>query len=220
VQCSVCRVVYVWPPIRVALPLNLCPGFKRCPRRDPTSARAVFVVFSQGVCLLGGRLGRGPEAQQQGVQWMVRAAAMGDEHAKAFVIGLRQRGCVTTDQPETPGVAAWRVPVERDFTLLGMPRVQLAYEATGTDIQLNSRLWDVAPDGTQTLVTRAAYRVVAPGSGEQRAAYDLYGNHWHLERGHELLLEVTGDDSTFFRRDNFPSVTTVTSAKLTLPGIE
>jgi predicted acyl esterase len=136
------------------------------------------------------------------------------------VIGLQKRGCVTTDQPESPGVATWRVPVERDFTLLGMPRLELAYEATGTDIQLNSRLWDVAPDGTQTLVTRAAYRVVAPGSGEQRAAYDLYGNHWHLERGHELLLEVTGDDSTFFRRDNFPSVTTVTSAKLTLPGIE
>ena len=136
------------------------------------------------------------------------------------VIGLRQRGCVTTDQPETPGVAAWRVPVERDFTLLGMPRLELAYEATGTDIQLNSRLWDVAPDGTQTLVTRAAYRVVAPGAGEQRAAYDLYGNHWHLEKGHELLLEVTGDDSTFFRRDNFPSVATVNSATLTLPGIE
>jgi hypothetical protein len=30
---------------------------------------------------------------------------------------------------------------------------------------------------------------------------------------------VTGDDSTFFRRDNFPSVITVNSAKLTLPGV-
>ena len=135
------------------------------------------------------------------------------------VIGLQQRGCVTTDQPETPGVATWRVPIERDFTLLGMPRLELAYEATGTDIQLNSRLWDVAPDGVQTLVTRGAYRVVGPGAGEQKAAYDLYGNHWRFEKGHELLLEVTGDDSTFFRRDNFPSVITVNSAKLTLPGM-
>jgi predicted acyl esterase len=134
------------------------------------------------------------------------------------VIGLQRRGCVTTDQPETPGVASWRVPVERDFTLLGMPRLELTYEATGTDIQLNSRLWDVAPEGEQTLVTRGAFRVVEPGAGEQEATYDLYGNHWHLEKGHELLLEVTGDDSTFFRRDNFPSVTTVNSAKLTLPG--
>jgi hypothetical protein len=136
------------------------------------------------------------------------------------VVGARQRGCLTTDQPETPGVATWRVPIERDFTLLGMPRLELSYEATGTDIQLNSRLWDVGPDGVQTLVTRAAFRVVAPGTGEQKAAYDLYGNHWHLEKGHELLLEVTGDDSTFFRRDNFPSAITINGARLTLPGIE
>jgi predicted acyl esterase len=136
------------------------------------------------------------------------------------VIGLRQRGCVTTDLPESAGVATWRVPIENDFTLVGMPRLDLAYEATGSDIELNSRLWDVAPDGVQTLVTRAAYRVVAPESGEQNVAYQLYGNHWKFERGHELMLEVTGDDSTFFRRDNFPSVITVNSAKLTLPGVE
>jgi pimeloyl-ACP methyl ester carboxylesterase len=136
------------------------------------------------------------------------------------VVGLQRRGCITTDEPEAAGVASWRVPIERDFTLVGMPRLELGYEATGTDIQLNSRLWDVAPDGVQTLVTRGAYRVVGPGAGEQKATYGLYGNHWHLEKGHELLLEVTGDDSTFFRRDNFPSVTTVNRARLTLPGTE
>ncbi len=130
------------------------------------------------------------------------------------------RGCVTTDLPETTGVATWRVPIERDFMLLGMPRLELAYEATGPDIQLNSRLWDVAPNGVQTLVTRGAHRVVAPGSGEQRVAYDLYGNHWRFEEGHELMLEVTGDDSPFFRRDNFPSMITVNTVKLTLPGRE
>ncbi|MGH2838000.1 MAG: alpha/beta fold hydrolase [Thermoleophilaceae bacterium] len=136
------------------------------------------------------------------------------------VLGLQRRGCVTTTQPVSPGVASWRMPVERDFTLLGMPRLELAYEATGTDIELNSRLWDVAPDGVQTLVTRAALRVVDPGSGEQKAVYDLYGNHWRLEKGHELLLEVTSDDSTFFRSNNIPSTVTINAAKLTLPGRE
>ena len=135
------------------------------------------------------------------------------------VLGLQGRACVTTDLPDTAGVATWHVPIERDFTLLGMPRLELAYEAVGPDIQLNARMWDVAPDGVQTLVTRGAYRVVAPGSGEQEVVYDLYGNHWRFEQGHELLLEVTGDDSTFFRRDNFPSMITVNGAKLTLPGV-
>jgi predicted acyl esterase len=133
-------------------------------------------------------------------------------------IGLQRRGCVTTDLPESGGVATWRVPLERDFTLIGLPRLDLTYSATGTDVQLNSRLWDVAPDGVQTLVTRAAYRVVAPPAGEQKLTYDLYGNHWRFEKGHELMLEVTGDDSTFFRADNIPSTVTISRAKLTLPG--
>ena len=55
-------------------------------------------------------------------------------------------------------------------------------------------------------------------AGQQKVSYDLYGNHWQLEKGHELLLEVTGDDSPFFRRDNIPSMTTIDAAKLTLPG--
>ena len=136
------------------------------------------------------------------------------------VLGAQGRGCVRTDLGETSGVATWRVPIESDFTLVGEPRLDLVYEATGPDIQLNSRLWDVAPDGLQTLVTRAAYRVVAPPSGRQKLTYRLYGNHWRFEQGHELLLEVTGDDSPFFRRDNFPSVTTIESAALALPGRE
>jgi predicted acyl esterase len=139
--------------------------------------------------------------------------------ADQVIVGLQRRGCVTTDLPESAGVATWRVPVERDFTLVGLPRLELAYSATGPDVQLNSRLWDVAPDGVQTLVTRGAYRVVAPPAGEQRVAYKLFGNHWRFQRGHELLLEVTGDDSTFFRRDNFPSVIAIERAKLTLPGM-
>ena len=135
------------------------------------------------------------------------------------VLGLQGRGCVTTELPETPGVATWRIPIEQDFTLIGMPRLELTYTATGTDVQLNSRLWDVAPDGVQTLVTRAAYRVIQPvDAGQQKVSYDLYGNHWQLKKGHELLLEVTGDDSPFFRRDNIPSMTTIDAAKLTLPG--
>ena len=137
-----------------------------------------------------------------------------------MVIGLQRRGCVTTDLPETPGVATWRVPIERDFTLLGMPRLELAYEATGTDIQLNSRLWDVAPGRRPDADhARGLPRGRAPVRASRSATYDLYGNHWRFEQGHELLLEVTGDDSTFFRRDNFPSVITVNSAKLTLPGV-
>jgi predicted acyl esterase len=135
------------------------------------------------------------------------------------VIGLQRRGCITTDLPDSAGVATWHWDVERDFTLIGMPRIELSFSTIGDDVQLNSRLWDVAPDGVQTLVTRGAYRLVAPPMNTpQQLAYDLFGNHWLFQKGHRVMLEVTGDDSTFFRSDNFPSTTTIDHVALTLPG--
>ena len=90
-----------------------------------------------------------------------------------------------------------------------MPRLSLRYRALAPDVQLNARLWDVAPGGTQTLVTRGAYRAVAPNLAGDSAEYDLFGNHWRFEPGHRLMLEVTADDSPYLRRDNFPAVATI-----------
>jgi predicted acyl esterase len=134
------------------------------------------------------------------------------------VVGLQKRGCITTTTPVAPNVASWNFDVKDDFTLVGSPVVTLDYTSLGTDVQLNSRLWDVAPDGTHTLITRGVYRVGMPANGKQTVSYELFGNHWQLEKGHQLQLEVTGDDSTFFRRDNFPSTTSIDRVTLTLPG--
>ena len=80
------------------------------------------------------------------------------------------RGCMTTDLPPTPGAASWTVPLPRTFALIGMPRLTLRYRALAPDVQLNARLWDVAADGTQTLVKRGAYRAVAPNwAGKARS---------------------------------------------------
>ena len=128
------------------------------------------------------------------------------------------RGCIVTDLPATPGVATWTVPVEAGFELIGTPRLELRYRALAPDLQLNSRLWDVAPDGTQTLVTRGSHRVVSPPLDGGAAAYELDGNHWRFEPGHRLMLEVTADDSPYLRRDNFPGSATINSARLVLPG--
>jgi predicted acyl esterase len=130
----------------------------------------------------------------------------------------RGRGCVTTDLPPTPGVATWTVPLPPGFDLIGMPRLTLRFRALAPDVQLNARLWDVAPDGIQTLVTRGAYRAVAPNLAGDGAEYDLFGNHWRFEPGHRLMLEVTADDSPFLRRDNFPAAVAIDSARIVLPG--
>lgn len=127
------------------------------------------------------------------------------------------RGCIRTTLGPTPGVAAYRVRLDRELTLIGMPRVTLRFRSLAPDLELNSRLWDVAPDGTQTLVSRGAYRVVDPSPGGERVEYELFGNAWRFAAGHELLLEVTQDDSTYFRRDNVASSATIDDATLVLP---
>jgi hypothetical protein len=130
----------------------------------------------------------------------------------------RGRGCVTTDLPPTGGVATYDVPLERPFTLVGMPVLRVRYRTLAPDVQLNSRLWDVSPAGVQTLVTRGAYRAVRPDPAGAEAEYPLFGNHWRFEAGHTLRLEVTNVDAPYLRQDNFPAVTIVEDARLVLPG--
>jgi hypothetical protein len=123
---------------------------------------------------------------------------------------LRGRGCITTTGAPPPGTAVWEAPVTRDFTLIGLPRLTLAYRATAGDLELNSRLWDVAPDGTATLIRATSL------SGT--VTYELFGNAWRLRAGHRVRLEVVQNDASYLRPDNFASSATIDSARLELPG--
>lgn len=133
----------------------------------------------------------------------------------------RGRGCIRTTLPPTPGIATWTVPVTRAVTLAGLPRLTLRYRTAAPDLELDTRLWDVAPGGEQTLVTRGAYRAVGSDpAGENTAVTELFGNHWRFEPGHSLMLEVTQVDSSYLRQDNFASTATIDAAVLTLPTAE
>ena len=126
----------------------------------------------------------------------------------------RGRGCIATTAPPAPGGASYRIALGGPATIVGLPRVRLTYTATAPDFELNARLWDVAPDGTRTLIDRGAYRGGPEPSGT--AEYELFGNAWRVEAGHELELELVQDDSTFLRPHNYPSSVTVQDARLGL----
>ncbi|MDQ3934355.1 MAG: hypothetical protein M3340_06950 [Actinomycetota bacterium] len=126
----------------------------------------------------------------------------------------RGRGCITSGPGETPGAATYDVPLSAPATLVGLPRITVSYTATAPDFELNARLWDVAPDGTMTLVDRGAYRGGPDLSGT--VEYELFGNAWRLEPGHSLRLELLQDDSTYLRPDNVPSTVTLHTARIEL----
>ncbi len=133
------------------------------------------------------------------------------------ILSQTGRGCIRSSAPAPPGVATYTAPVERAFTSAGLPRLRIDYSAATPDIELNSRLWDVAPGGTWTLVDRGAYRAVSPDPLGDVAAYEMFGNSWRFRSGHQILLEVLQDDSSYLRRDNFASTATIGGVTLTLP---
>src|SRR6185369_768127 len=66
---------------------------------------------------------------------------------------------VAPSSADDPGAATYRLPVAcTGYTLMGSPTVIADVMASGDFPQIASRLWDVAPDSTQTLVAHALYR--------------------------------------------------------------
>jgi predicted acyl esterase len=129
----------------------------------------------------------------------------------------RGRGCMTTNLPASPGIATYTAAVgEDDLLMAGLPRLRFRFDTAAPDLELNARLWEVAPDGTQTLVDRGAYRAVGE-TGGATAEYELFGNAWRFAAGNAIMLEITQDDSTYLRRDNFPSTATVSEVELAIP---
>jgi hypothetical protein len=114
-----------------------------------------------------------------------------------------------------PGAQSWTFPVTSSFTLLGDPVLHLDTSIDGTDAEIDTRLWDVAPDGSRTLVSRGMYRWVTGDS----TAFDteLLGNGWAFACGHSVQLEVTQNDALYLRPDNFPSSVNYKSMNMSLP---
>ena len=114
--------------------------------------------------------------------------------------------------------AAWEFAVCAPFTMRGEPALSLKAVIQGVDAELNSRLWDVAPDGSRTLVTRGAYRWRGdPGQADIK--YAMFGNGWSFAAGHRIRIEVTQNDAPFLRADNLPSSISYGQIGLQLPVV-
>jgi hypothetical protein len=88
---------------------------------------------------------------------------------------------------------------------------------TGSYPELASRLWDVAPDGTQRLVVRGVLRPRATGAPEP---FQLSPAGWHVDAGHVVKLELLGQDSPHFRASNGTFSIAVRDLELRLPVAE
>lgn len=152
-----------------------------------------------------------------------------DNHATESDPGFRftqTNKCFTTASSDAvPGVVQFESePIAEKFTMLGLPSVKLTYSVTSAegDYWIAARLFDKAPDGTITMVTRGVCKVnIAAAPDVDCSIFELWGNAWTFDKDHTVLLEVTQSDTPMFRKSNFPSSVTFegegTVAELKLP---
>jgi len=122
-------------------------------------------------------------------------------------------------KPALPDMNAvtYEFPVDEAVTLIGGPVVEITYATTAPDVELNIRLWDVAPDGTQALVTRGTFRSLDGPGTDLSATFQIAPTGYRFASGHTIKLEVTANDAPYRQPSNVPALLTPTRAVLTLP---
>jgi predicted acyl esterase len=133
--------------------------------------------------------------------------------ARAFDPIAGDGACASTSAADEPGTASYRLPPSDGYTLLGAPTITADLKLTGAFPILATRLLDVAPDGTQTLVARGLYRPTSDGP----QTFQLHPGAWRFAPGHVARIEVLGRDAPYARVSNGTFTVDVRSLEVRLP---
>lgn len=125
--------------------------------------------------------------------------------------------CRTVPAATDPGAATWVLPAATGagYTLMGAPTIIADYAVRGSYATVAARLWDVAPDGQQTLVTHGLFRPRTDDVGP--LPIQLHPNGWRFAAGHRPKLELLGQSAPYGRASNGTFTVTVSNLELRLP---
>ncbi|MGI8512465.1 MAG: CocE/NonD family hydrolase C-terminal non-catalytic domain-containing protein, partial [Solirubrobacteraceae bacterium] len=130
---------------------------------------------------------------------------------------LNSNACKTVPTENVPGTATYSAP-SLGFTLLGLPTIAATISTSGANGQLDARLWDVSPGGTQLLVTHGVFRLLDNQAGTIR--FQLHGNGYRFAPGHTVKLELLGSDPPYYRASNGSFSVSVQNLAVALPVAE
>lgn len=147
----------------------------------------------------------------------VQSSGGSPQTAAAYDPIANSDGCRALPAEIAPGTATYTLE-SRGFTLLGLPTIRASIVTTGAGGQLDGRLWDVSPDGTQRLVTRGTYRLLDDQAGA--VTFQLHGNGYRFAPGNTVKLELLGKDRPYFRASNGSFSVAITDLTLELPTAE
>jgi len=122
-------------------------------------------------------------------------------------------GAVGVNSAYGAGVWTFSRPLTERRQIAGIPSavVNVNPQAPRTNVVVN--VYDVAPDGTATMLTRGAALVDAATSKKVR----LWPTDWTLEAGHRLGVLVSGANTEAYTHVPTNTTVTVTGGEVTLP---
>ncbi len=123
--------------------------------------------------------------------------------------------CKTITPGSGAGTAVYTMP-SHGFTLLGLPTVTANIATSGLYGELDSRLYDVLPNGTERLISRGTYRLLDNQTGS--VTFQLHGNGYFFAPGDTVKLELRGNDGDYYRPSNDAAFTVrVSDVRVSLP---
>jgi predicted acyl esterase len=139
--------------------------------------------------------------------------------AKAFdpVFGTSE-ACKTIPVTAEPNTATYARGVTSGLTLMGLPTITARISSTGQYGQIDARLWDVSPEGTQLLVSRGVYALENGQTG--RIEFQLHGNGYYFAPGHTVELQLLGRDAPYYQAGNFPFTVRASEVRVALPTLQ
>jgi predicted acyl esterase len=126
--------------------------------------------------------------------------------------------CKTIPVTAEPNVATYSRTVSGGFTMLGLPTVKAKIGSTGQYGQIDARLWDISPEGTQLLVSRGVYALENGQSGE--IEFQLHGNGYRFAKGHTVQLELLGRDAPYYQSGTVPFTVRSSDLSVSLPTLQ
>jgi hypothetical protein len=126
--------------------------------------------------------------------------------------------CQTFTATHYPGTAVYAHPVTHTFTMLGLPTMRMHIATVGDYGQLNARLWDVAPNGSETYVSRGTYALTDNQTGT--ITWQMYGGGYTFHKGDTIRIELLAQDVPLERPAPRPFAVTVSDFTIELPSHE
>nr|MBA2506731.1 prolyl oligopeptidase family serine peptidase [Thermoleophilaceae bacterium] len=117
-----------------------------------------------------------------------------------------------------PGVATYdSAALTRNVTMVGTSSVTANFNVIGggaSPFQLNARVYDLAPDGTQTMVDRGT-RTFTETAGP--LTFDVHGNGWRFDKDHKIRIELAQDDDPYIKSSAVPSSIAFSGISISVP---